>query len=450
MRVLQVPYQYLPDNLGGTEVYVQSLIAELKPLGIESCIGAFGSGPDFEIINDLEVFRYQVDVEYGHIYGAQHPQAHDRWMQLCHAAKPDLVHFHSRTPSIPNSVVTALQRLGTPCIYTAHLPSFCMRGTLMEMGKNPCRGALTATRCDACMLQRSGLGGYSRTLVSHARPALKSISPLLPKKLRQLAHYPDDLEQFLGEFRRFIGAVDAVIAVCDWIKTHLAELQPEQPFLYLNRQGLRSDFQQKARQPTFADDSPLRILALGRADPLKGFHTLLDALLSEPRRPIELDLCLTQCQNPYFSELMGRIEADAQFVGKIRVHQNLQGEALRGLFDQIDVLAVPSNCVETGPLVVLEAFARGVPVIGSNLGGISELVRDGKNGWLLPATDVAAWRDKIHELANNRQLLREAAQYIEPVRTMRDVAFEHANQIYPGVMDRFKRPSCLPTALRAT
>ena len=47
------------------------------------------------------------------------------------------------------------------------------------------------------------------------------------------------------------------------------------------------------------------------------------------------------------------------------------------------VVAVPSQWMETGPLVILESFAAGVPVIGSALGGIADKVDDGVSGLLL-------------------------------------------------------------------
>jgi glycosyltransferase involved in cell wall biosynthesis len=54
---------------------------------------------------------------------------------------------------------------------------------------------------------------------------------------------------------------------------------------------------------------------------------------------------------------------------------------------------VPSTWLETGPLVVLEAFAAGVPVLGSDLGGIAEWVIDGVNGLLFKPADPSAWAD---------------------------------------------------------
>ena len=41
---------------------------------------------------------------------------------------------------------------------------------------------------------------------------------------------------------------------------------------------------------------------------------------------------------------------------------------------------MPSICIATGPLVVLEAFVMGVPFICSDIGGMKELVRDGQDG----------------------------------------------------------------------
>jgi len=94
--------------------------------------------------------------------------------------------------------------------------------------------------------------------------------------------------------------------------------------------------------------------------------------------------------------------------------------ALAGL----DVLAVPSQCLETGPYVVLEAQSVGTPVLGSNLGGIAELVHHGVDGWLVPALAVSAWNDIILKLATDRSLIDQLQKGARPVRTMRSVAEE--------------------------
>jgi glycosyltransferase involved in cell wall biosynthesis len=59
------------------------------------------------------------------------------------------------------------------------------------------------------------------------------------------------------------------------------------------------------------------------------------------------------------------------------------------------VLVVPSECNENAPLVALEAFSSGLPVLGSNLGGIPELIDDGINGYLLKPGDAQDLKDKL-------------------------------------------------------
>ena len=90
----------------------------------------------------------------------------------------------------------------------------------------------------------------------------------------------------------------------------------------------------------------------------------------------------------------------------------------------VDVLAVPSVWLETGPLVIHEAQACGLPVLGSDLGGIAELIEDGVNGLLRPPGDVAAWRDAIVQLATDTGLLARLADGVRSTRTMSDVARE--------------------------
>ena len=70
------------------------------------------------------------------------------------------------------------------------------------------------------------------------------------------------------------------------------------------------------------------------------------------------------------------------------------------VFASMDALVVPSTWYENTPFVVLEAFAAGVPVLASDLGGLREVVRDGQNGLLFRAGDASALRAVIERLAS--------------------------------------------------
>ncbi|MGC4006267.1 MAG: glycosyltransferase family 4 protein [Pirellulales bacterium] len=52
-------------------------------------------------------------------------------------------------------------------------------------------------------------------------------------------------------------------------------------------------------------------------------------------------------------------------------------------FDSLDVLAFPSVLAEGMPMVLLEAFAAGVPIVGTSVPGTTDVLRDGENGLLV-------------------------------------------------------------------
>jgi glycosyltransferase involved in cell wall biosynthesis len=60
---------------------------------------------------------------------------------------------------------------------------------------------------------------------------------------------------------------------------------------------------------------------------------------------------------------------------------------------------------ETGPFVVYEAFARGIPVVGAAVGGIPEIVTHGQTGLLFAPGDAVGLKRRIDELAGERSRL---------------------------------------------
>ena len=98
--------------------------------------------------------------------------------------------------------------------------------------------------------------------------------------------------------------------------------------------------------------------------------------------------------------LFDRLEQRAKSDPRIRLAGAVDPEQRYEALADMDLLAVPSTWLEAGPLVVLEAFAVGIPVLGSDLGGIAERVEPGRDGRLVPPGDVAAWTAALSELAN--------------------------------------------------
>jgi phosphatidylinositol alpha-1,6-mannosyltransferase len=66
--------------------------------------------------------------------------------------------------------------------------------------------------------------------------------------------------------------------------------------------------------------------------------------------------------------------------------------------------------VEGFGLVALEATICATPVVASGIEGITDAVKDGENGFLLPSEDADAWVEKLTELLANRQALKRFGQ----------------------------------------
>lgn len=132
---------------------------------------------------------------------------------------------------------------------------------------------------------------------------------------------------------------------------------------------------------------PPTVLFLGRLIPQKGVAELLDAAAHmHPRPRIEI-----AGDGPH----RARLERHARRLGvDARFHGFVQAADKHRLLGDADVLCVPSRASgglsEGAPLVVREAFAYGLPVVASAIGGIPELGRPDRTLVLVPPADPAA------------------------------------------------------------
>ncbi|PPK99536.1 glycosyltransferase family 4 protein [Parapedobacter indicus] len=67
-------------------------------------------------------------------------------------------------------------------------------------------------------------------------------------------------------------------------------------------------------------------------------------------------------------------------------------------------LSIPDQCIETFGLTVLEATAYGLPAIVPPVGGVTEIIEDGKNGFLVDPRDITTLTRTINEIATNETL----------------------------------------------
>ena len=86
----------------------------------------------------------------------------------------------------------------------------------------------------------------------------------------------------------------------------------------------------------------------------------------------------------------------------------------------MDALVVPSRWYENTPLVVYSAFAAGTPVVATDLGGLSEVVKHGENGLLFELENVEDLERQLRRLGEEPGLLDELRDGIGHVKTVEE------------------------------
>lgn len=141
------------------------------------------------------------------------------------------------------------------------------------------------------------------------------------------------------------------------------------------------------------------VLFVGRLEPEKGADVLIEAA-----RRLKGGTVLIVGRGTTEAALRQHAEqckANVRFLGW------LDRESKRRVLAEALCVVVPSLWHDVAPMVVLEAYAAGKPVIGSARGGIPELVREGETGFIVPAGDSEALAERIHFLQQHPE---QAAQ----------------------------------------
>jgi glycosyltransferase involved in cell wall biosynthesis len=137
--------------------------------------------------------------------------------------------------------------------------------------------------------------------------------------------------------------------------------------------------------------APARLIMVARFEPQKDHASLLNALAGIQDLPWELDLVGD-------GPLMRSMEALAATLGiRERVHLLGQRTDVDQLLARAQVSLLVTNW-EGFPLSILEAMRAGLPVVATSVGGISESVRDGETGYLVPRGSLELLRDRIRRL----------------------------------------------------
>jgi glycosyltransferase involved in cell wall biosynthesis len=354
-------------------------------------------------------------------------------MDVVAAHRPQVVHFHAYTPGINGIVAKAVRSVGPAVVVTYHSPTMtCQRGTLAQFGEVVCDGRMIVARCAACVADQHHIPRPIADLVGKVPTAVgRAIqSRRLAGGVWTALQLTELIRARHTDTRDFLSAADVIVATSSWVRTLLLENGVNKGKIVLSRQGLTSAHSSiAASQRMSLPGGPLRAVMLGRLDWTKGFHIPVSALEGDRQLNVIIDIyAAVQGEGKYAARLRESVSRD----GRVRLLPALPPDDVIDVLRQYDVLLVPSVWLETGPLVVLDAFAAGVPVLGSDLGGISERVRDDVDGRLVEPGSVDEWARELQELVADPSILGRWRSAIVSPRTMGEVAVE-MNAVYHRV-----------------
>jgi glycosyltransferase involved in cell wall biosynthesis len=280
---------------------------------------------------------------------------------LAERIRPDVAHVHNTWYAQSPAVLWALRRSGVPTVMTLHnYRLVCANGQLFRDGA-PCEDCVGASPWHGVQH-----GCYRDSMVLSV-PAAGTIA--LHDRLRTWSRTVD----------RFVV---------------LSEFAAER----LVRGGLPPD--RIELKPNFVADPGPRaapaaasatVLYVGRLSPEKGVELLVEAWREVGEGPLEL---VVVGDGPLRERLARRPVARLRLVGQ------LPAAEVRRQMLAARALVLPSVWYEGQPVAVLEALAAGLPVLGSGIGGVPELLAPLGRDWLAAPGEVASWVAALRALAD--------------------------------------------------
>lgn len=412
----------LPFAVGGRDVFMHELARALKQRDVRVMCAYHQSHAN------EPVGRYDHD---GVAYAVLPPAAgmNDRrhyfgrtaaatpgFAELLDDFRPDVLHLHDFGVSCGLNHLRIALRHDIRTAMTFHSPGqSCPQKALRYRGRTPCDGELRHDRCSRCRLAIQGVPVAAATVL--ARLPIRVLGVEYTSGPMRMLTSPNATRREIDAWFEMVGLIDMLHTHARWVHDMVKRNGVPEPKLRLYRTGLPRPAEKVATLPDAG--GRLRVAFLGRCDPVKGIEVLIDAVKLLPSdAPISVSFFGPYWSDAYGRGLLSRIAGDPRFVPPLLVPPT----ELHRVWATTDVLAVPSMLPETGPLVVLEAFAAGVPVVGSDLGGIPELVRDGLDGLLFPLGDAAALSTHFRRLIADRGLLAHLRANTRPPRTLGDLA----------------------------
>jgi glycosyltransferase involved in cell wall biosynthesis len=416
MKILLVANGFPPTAFGGVEVYVYNLAKALREHDHDILVFCRESNQD---VPDYTIQRHEVDGNkvirvvndfkqistFADTY--QDSEIDSIFKNILLEFKPDLVHFNHLI-ALSATLPTVANELNAPFVMTLHdYWPICHRVHLQDWRKLHCAGLLQGGDCYRCVVRTEKRRAFYRNVLRWGKsivsfPVRRRIRRRLVRDAGNIIAHEGQPEDFIirnGLFRENLALSRIIYTPSDFVRRTYNSNGYKNIKLQILPLGVERPKEHKKPRKK---DHRLAIGYIGTILPSKGAHILLDAFVDLQLENVRL-------------KLYGRDDADLGYTKKIRrVVNRDQRVSFEGSFepkmrDQIyqdfDILIIPSMAPESFSLVAREALIRGVPVVASNIGALPEIIRHNENGFLFPPGDVQSLRKLLGEIIGTPDIL---------------------------------------------
>jgi len=286
--------------------------------------------------------------------------------QLIQDEKPDLVHLHNISHQISPSILKVIKKYKLPVVMTLHdYKLVCPNGKMFTHGKV----------CEKCQGQKY-FNCFKNKCVKNSY--LASLATWLEMTLHH---------KILKIYEKNI---DLLIAPSEFLKNKMiAWGMPKEKVVHLPY-FINTNF----ASTTTETKKENYVLFLGRLSEEKGIGVLIEAMQELPN--IQLKVI-----GPGLEEQKIKTYLTAHNIKNIELLGYKTGKDLYKIISQSQCLIIPSIWYEVTGLVILEAYLNNTPVIGSDIGGIPEVVKDKETGYLFQTNNSQELTEKIKLIFKN-------------------------------------------------
>lgn len=323
-------------------------------------------------------------------------EAKQKFRQLVMDTKPDLVHLHIFQHQLSPSILDVCKEMNLPTVYTAHdLKMVCLNYKMMHHGHlcEDCKGG----KLYQCAKNRCVKESFFKSCINVA-------------------------EGYLHKLRRSYDVIHTVITPSAFYKRKMEEFGVEADRLV----HIPNFLDKTAPEVSDRPDKEQYYLYFGRLSEEKGVLTLMKAFETTPYKLYIVG------SGPIRDQL--EVYLNDRKAENIRLFGFLQGSELTDIVGNAKAVILPSEWYENGPYSAIEALQLGRPILGSQIGGIPELVNG--NGALFPHGDVDALRQAVEKIEALSHEEYEALQ--QASRDLFDSQYTQAAH-YPRLMGVYEK-----------